>query len=190
MKRFAGTVLAFGALALGACGSGTQAAEPNTPTPTAPGPDTSPAPMVTPEELTAAPGHLDLAEIKLLKDGKPALVLHPDGTLDLPVEGRIAGRIERDGRFLDPRGELIATFTPEGEIVLGEDHYLPVTIDEQGQVKLLKEDRTIRLLPDGTLEGVNPNGPAITVEGADDATRRTAMFMLVLASYQVSQRPR
>ena len=171
------------ALLVGACGP--SATRP--PSETAAGPS---APIVTPEELTAAPGHLVLADIRSLHNGSPALVLHPDGTLDMPGEGRIAGRLERDGRFLDPRGELLATFTPDGEIVVGEDDFLPITIDENGVVNLLKEGRTIRLLGNGVLEGANPDGPTITIEGADEQTRRTAMFLLVLASYPTRQSAR
>lgn len=186
--RFRGLPLFCAALLVSACGGG-RAAGPTAPVaPTAAASAVS-APVVTPEELTGVRGDLELAEMSLVKDGVAELVLHPDGTLEMPTEQRIAGRLERDGRFLNPQGNLLATLTPEGEVVVGDDEYLPVTIDQQGSVKLLKEGRTVRLLPDGTLDGANPSGPKITITGFSDKTRRTAMFLLVLASYQVRSKP-
>jgi len=147
------------------------------------------APMVTPEELTGVRGHVKLGAIRLMQDGTAGLVLHPDGTLDLPGEQRIVGRLERDGRVVDPQGKLMATFTEEGELIVGQDDYLPVTISADGVVSLLKEGRTVRLRDDGTLEGANPAGPKVTIEGFDPTTRRTAMLLLVLASFPLRRQP-
>lgn len=165
----------FGVLLLAGCASRAPASA--TPVATA-------APTVTPEELTAAPGHVELAALTLNQNGAPGLVLRADGTVERP-DGRVLGTLGRDGRFLDANGKLLAEFTPDGEIVDGQGEFLPVTIDSTGTANLLKENRRIALLEDGSIEGTNPNGPVVTVQGVTPRTRRTAMFLLVLSAYPV-----
>lgn len=145
------------------------------------------APTVTPEELTAPPGHLELAPLTLSQNGKPELELRADGRV-VRGDGRTLGTLGRDGRFLDARGELLAEFTQEGEILDRNGEYLPVTIDADGAAKLLKENRRIELYDDGSLHGANPQGPVVQVAGLTARTRRAAMFLLVLSAYPV--RPR
>jgi hypothetical protein len=151
-------------------------------TPTASGSPMA-APSVTPEQLTAAPPLLELAELTLNQDRKPGLVLRADGTVQVP-DGRVLGRLGRDGRFLDRKGELLAELTAEGEIVDAKGDYLPVVIDGTS-VKLLKENRVIELRSDGTLAGANPAAPVVTISGLTPKTRRTALFLLVLSAYPV-----
>jgi len=150
-------------------------------------PNAQSAPSVTPEELTAAPGHLELEPLTLSQNGRPELTLRADGRVERS-DGRVLGTLGRDGRFLDPRGQLLAELTSEGEILDGAGEYLPVTIDREGAAKLLKENRRIELHDDGSLAGANPSGPVVTVAGVTARTRRTAMFLLVLSAYPV--RPR
>ncbi len=183
--------LVCAAVAAAAAGCHAAAAPPAAaPAPAAPAPVASAdsAPQTTAEDLTAPPGQLKLAAIRLLTNGKPGLVLDPDGTVEVPGKGEV-GRVERDGRFLDAHDKPLLQLTPEGELVLPNGDYLPVTIDKNGAVHLLKENRVVRLHDDGTLEGANPAGPTVHVEGATPATRRTAMFLLVLAGYQLQEHP-
>jgi hypothetical protein len=147
------------------------------------------APSVTPEELTKARGHVAVGSLVLQQDGKPGLILRPDGNVELPGERRVLGKLSSDGRFVDARGELLARLTEEGEVVLKDDEYLPVTLAENGELRLLKENRTIVLRADGTLEGVNPNAPVVTIQGVTPRTQRTALFLLVLSAYPVRSRP-
>lgn len=146
------------------------------------------APVVTPQELTMVQGHVRLGALTLEQNGKAGLELLPDGLVKVPGEGRVLGRLNGDGRFVNPRGELLAQLTEEGEVALKDDEFLPVTIGKDGDLKLLKEGRTIRLHDDGSVEGTSPN-MVITVRGVTPETRRTALFLLVLASYPLRSRP-
>jgi hypothetical protein len=163
--------------ALGACSG----AAPTPPPAAAPSPLAAPA--VTPEELTRAPARLELAELTLNQNRVPGLVLHADGTVEVP-DGRVLGRLGRDGRFSDREGRLLAELTADGEIVDGKGDYLPVVIDG-AKVKLLKDNRVIELRDDGTLVGANPAGPVVTISGLTPGTRRTALFLLVLSAYPI-----
>jgi hypothetical protein len=140
-------------------------------------------PFVTPDELTAAPARLALAELTLNQDQKPGLLLRADGTVEMP-DGRVLGRLGRDGRFTDREGRLLAELTDEGEIIDAKGDYLPVTI-EGARVKLLKENRVIELRDDGTLVGTNPGAPSVTISGLTPETRRAALFLLVLSAFPV-----
>jgi hypothetical protein len=139
-------------------------------------------PSVTAEELTRA-DELTLGDLTLTQNGAPGLVLARNGTVT--ADQRVLGTLGSDGRFIDPRGRLLAELTHEGEVVTGNGDYLPVSIDDAGTIRLLKENRVIRLKPDGTLEGVNPQAPAVTVKGVTPATTRAALFLLVLSAYPV-----
>ena len=119
----------------------------------------------------------------------PGLVLAEDGKLEDVSERRVLGTLSRAGRFVDPSGKLVAQLTPDGEIEASTGDVLPVTIAADGTVNMLKEGRKIRLLDDGALEGANPTGPAIKFSGVTPATRRAAMFVLVLASFPVQPKP-
>jgi hypothetical protein len=145
------------------------------------------APQTTAEDLTAPEGELRFAAIRLFNAGEVGLVLAVDGTVVVPGRG-LAGRLERDGRFVDASDRTLIELTPKGEFVLPNGDYLPVTMDRDGAVHLLKEARVVRLHDDGSLEGTNPSGPAVRVEGATPSTRRTAMFLLVLVSYPMLSR--
>lgn len=151
--------------------------------PAAPAPSAAATPFVTPEELTAAPARLELAELTLNQNREPGLFLRADGTVEVPG-GRVLGRLGKDGRFLDRDGRLLAELTDDGEILDGKGDYLPVTI-EGAKVKLLKENREIELRDDGTLVGANPSAPAVTIVGLTPKTRRAALFLLVLSAYPV-----
>jgi hypothetical protein len=146
------------------------------------------APVATAEDLTAPEGDLKFAALRLFKDGELGLELGADGSIDVPGRG-VVGRLEHDGRFVDAHEKTLLKLLPEGELVLPSGDYLPITMDKDGTVHLLKESRTVRLKDDGSLEGANPKGPAIHVEGAGPNTRRTAMLLLVLASYPLLNRP-
>jgi hypothetical protein len=163
------------------------------PGPSAAGPASSTpengAPRVTAEELTAPQGHLELGALVLERDGKPALVLAPDGALQDVSEKRALGTLGRDGRFVDPAGKLVAQLTPDGEVELPNGDVLPVTLGSDGTVNMLKEGRKVRLKDDGSLEGANPDGPVIKLSGFKPETRRTAMFLLVLAAFPVQSKP-
>lgn len=145
-------------------------------------------PAPTAQELTRAPGHLEIGAVRLSQNGKPQLIMRADGTVEMPNEQRVAGKLEHNGHFVDSQGKLIVELTEEGEVVLANGDYLPVTIDREGGVHLLKEGRVVRLRADGTLEGANPAGPVVTIEGAKPNTRRAAMFLLVLAAFPVRQK--
>jgi hypothetical protein len=147
------------------------------------------APSVTPEELTMAPGHVALGSLVLEQDGKPGLILRPNGSVELPGQRRVLGKLGTDGRFVDAQGVLLARLTDEGEVVLKDDEYLPVTLSKNGELRLLKENRTIVLNSDGTLAGVNPKAPVVTIQGVTPRTQRTALFLLVLSAYPVRSRP-
>jgi hypothetical protein len=144
----------------------------------------SAAPPVTAEELTAPQGHLVLRQLTLKQNGQPGLILEEDGTVRAPNEQGSLGKLQRDGRFVDARGKVLAQLTADGEILDASGEFLPVTIDASGTVKLLTENRVVRLLDDGTLDGASP-GVTVTIEGATPETRRTAMFLLVLSGYRV-----
>jgi hypothetical protein len=133
------------------------------------------APKVAPVVLT------------LLRDDHAALILHEDGKLDVGGQQSSAGTLRADGRFLDPKGKLLARLTSDGEVVLANGEYLPVTIDADGTAHLPKEQRTLRLRVDGSVEGANPDGPVVRFEGLSANNRRTAMFMLVLAAFPVKK---
>jgi hypothetical protein len=133
-------------------------------------------------------GHLALGELMLEQNGNPGLQLRSNGVVQLPREGKVLGRLNGDGRFTNPRGELLARLTEDGEVVLPDDEYLPVTISGEGALKLLKEGRTIQLRDDGAVEGTSPGAPVVTVRGVTPGTRRTALFLLVLASYPLRAR--
>jgi hypothetical protein len=152
-------------------------------TPAPPAPPEAPAPHVTAEELTREVT-LTLGDLTLTQNGAPGLVLARNGTVSAP-DRRVLGTLGADGRFLDSRGELLAELTSEGEVVTGSGDYLPVSIDGAGTIRLLKENRVIRLRADGTLEGANPEAPVVTVKGLTPATARTALFLLVLSAYPV-----
>lgn len=112
-------------------------------------------------------------------------MLRKDGSVyELPAEKEL-GKLGVDGRFVSPDGKTLAELTADGEIVTGKGDYLPVTIDSSGAVRLLKENRVIRVKDDGALDGANPGGPAVRFDGVTPKTRRAAMFLLVLASYPV-----
>jgi hypothetical protein len=141
------------------------------------------APAVTADELTRG-DQLTLGDLTLTQNGAPGLVLDQSGTVTAPGQ-RVLGTLGPDGRFLDPRGQLLAELTAEGEVVTGSGEYLPVSIDGAGTIRLLKENRVIRLNPDGTLQGTNPDAPAVVVKGLTPATARAALFLLVLSAYPV-----
>jgi hypothetical protein len=143
---------------------------------------------MTAEDLTAAEGDLKFGALRLIKDGELGIELGMDGSIDVPGRG-VVGRLEHDGRFVDTHDKTRLSLTPAGELVLPNGEYLPVTLDKDGAVHLLKESRVVRLKDDGALDGANPSGPTVRVEGAAPPTRRTAMFLLVLASYPILNRP-
>lgn len=147
------------------------------------------APKVSAEELTAPSGHLALGNVALEENGKPALVLASDGTLEDKRENRILGKLSSDGRFVDDSGKLRATLTAAGEVELPGGDFLPVTIGNDGSVNLLKEQRTLRLQKDGSLSGANPDGPVVKLTGVTEKTRRAAMFVLVLAAFPQPRNP-
>jgi hypothetical protein len=177
-------IASLGLVALAAC-SGSPRTSPNAP-PTSSTTATAAAsavPFVTPEELTAAPARLELAELTLNQNQKPGLLLRADGTVSLP-DGRVLGRLGKDGRFTDREGRLLAELTDDGEVVDAKGDYLPVTI-QGSQVKLLTENRVIELRGDGTLQGTNPSAPTVTISGLTPKARRAALFLLVLSAYPV-----
>jgi len=142
------------------------------------------APQVTAEELSAPENALKIAPLRLMKDGALGLELDAEGYVSVPERG-VLGRLGYDGKFADKHGATIVELTSEGALLLANGSYLPVTIDPDGTVHLLKEARVVRLADDGSLEGANPAGPTVRVEGVTAPTRRTAMFLLVLASYPI-----
>jgi hypothetical protein len=175
-------VAAFVLAALAGCGGGATSKPPQT---------AAPAPVVpqtTAEELTAPEGELKFGALRLFQGAELGLTLGTDGSIDVPGRG-VVGRLEHDGRFVDGHEKTLLKLMPEGELVLPSGAYLPVTMDKDGTVHLLKEGRVVRLKGDGTLEGANPSAPAIRVEGVAPATQRTAMFLLVLASYPILNHP-
>jgi hypothetical protein len=141
------------------------------------------APAMTPAELTAPAKHLELGELTLNQDQKPGLILHGDGTVVSPDRG-VLGQLGQDGRFLARDGRVLAELTQDGEILDASGNYLPVLI-EGSRVKLLKDNRVIELREDGTLHGVNPGAPVVTIRGLTSSTRRAALFLLVLSAYPV-----
>jgi hypothetical protein len=163
--------------------AGACAATPPASTAEAPARSAPEVPSVTADELTRVEA-LTLGDLTLTQNGAPGLVLARDGTVSLPDQ-RVLGKLGSDGRFLDPRGALLAELTADGEIITGRGEYLPVTIDRAGTIRLLKENRSIRLNADGTLEGANPGAPVVTVKGLTPATSRAALFLLVLSAYPV-----
>ena len=170
----------IGVLALfaGACAAAPPAGTAEAPARAAPD-----VPSVTADELTRV-DQLTLGDLTLTQNGAPGLVLARNGTVTA-ADRRVLGTLGSDGRFLDPRGALLAELTADGEVVTGSGEYLPVAIDGSGTIRLLKENRVIRLNADGTLEGVNPGAPVVTVKGLTPATSRTALFLLVLSAYPV-----
>ena len=147
------------------------------------------APRVTAEELTAPESLLTVGALVLERDGKPALELKQDGALDDVAEKRLLGKLAPDGSFADPTGKVVARLAADGEVELSNGDFLPATIDRDGTVNMLKEGRKVRVRDDGTLEGANPGGPVIKFTGITRDTRRTAMFLLVLAAFPVQTKP-
>ena len=143
----------------------------------------SAAPITTPEELTAPEGHLTLADVTLARDGKPAVSLSRDGSVMDLAKKQELGKLHRDGRFVDSRGQLVAQLTQEGEVTLPNGDFLPVTIAADGAVKLLKEGRELTIDGDGGVAGANPSGPAVSFSKLDAPARRAAMFLLVLVAF-------
>ena len=134
-----------------------------------------------------ADNHLVLGTISLGNERGAGLVLHPDGRVEVPKENREVGVLHRDGRLLRPDGTVVARMTPEGEVWTGSGQRLPLQVTEDGKVQLDQSGPTLSIGADGVVTGGNPNAPKITIEGVTDQTRRTALFLLVLAAFPAGQ---
>ncbi|MBX3184867.1 MAG: hypothetical protein KIT72_16220 [Polyangiaceae bacterium] len=148
-----------------------------------PPPANTAAPEVTAEELTGKPGHLTLGQLSMTH-GDKTITLHPDGRVGL-MGGAELGTLERSGRFVNASGEVLAELTEEGEIMTGEDDYLPLRLNQDGELHVLDRDQRLHILEDGRLSDPSME---VTFTGVTPETRRAAMFLLVMAAYPISSR--
>lgn len=141
------------------------------------------------EEATEAP----------MADGSRVLGIAPltiqlgDGTLALDGTGNLTisdaeaavplGTIQADGRFNDVEGNTIAQVQPDGTVVAfgpeGQTQSI-ARIDSDGSL-IFEDGSSLHIDQDGNLVGPGLEPGQVRIEGIeDDATRRTAMFLLVL----------
>ncbi len=108
-------------------------------------------------------------------------MLEEDGTVRVPSRTGTVGKLMSDGRFLSPSGSLIAELEPAGEIIVRGQRRMPVTIDAEGAIH--SAQGTLQFGQDGLLRGGSPDAPETRITGSTVETRRTAAFLLILASF-------
>lgn len=129
-----------------------------------------------------AAAHLVIAPLKLVNANGEAVVLDAEGKLT-KGDGTLVGVLGRDGRLVGADGQVKAQLTADGDVLVAGGRRLPLHLDESGALQVERGNERLEFDHQGLLKGGNPNAPKVRVEGFSEASRRTAMFLLVLAAF-------
>lgn len=144
-----------------------------------------PAPKAAQPSLAAAAAELPLAPMRLITASGETLTLGAEGRVDALSKGksRQVGWLKPDGVLLRPDGSLLVRLTPEGKILRAGGSELPVILAQDGTAEA--PGQKLFFNDDNILEGGSPGAPEVRVEGGEKISRRTAMFLLILAAFPV-----
>lgn len=143
------------------------------------------APPAAGAEAAPAPSTsamLVIAPLRLHNASGEELVLSAAGQLEVPSRKHAVGTLQPDGRLVNGSGEALAWLTADGDVFIAGKK-LPMRLDPSGKLLLEGGSQVLSFNAAGELEGGRPEAPAVKVEGLTDDTRRTAMFLLVLAAF-------